>query len=219
MNFLFYFKCFLIGASAASAIGPIFALTFNNGALYGLCRGLITAFAAALGDGFLLFLGLMGALQILETSQNYQLVIDLAGGILLMIFGVSILFSQKKYHENNIKSVDSVIMVVAKTFLSTVINPLTLFFFMFISSQTLGTSIATLNIHELLGASAAASSGSFLVLSIVAYTASLIGHKMNEKNLRLIAIVTSAIMFSIGVYFFIDAFQVVWKIYSVYPKR
>ena len=51
MNLILYRNCFLVGLMSAAAIGPIFVLVFNRGALYGFRKGFITALGAAIGDG------------------------------------------------------------------------------------------------------------------------------------------------------------------------
>ncbi len=73
MKTLFLLKCFALGVSAASGVGPIFVLTFNRGALKGLGRGLATALGSALGDALLFLLGLLGLLSILGGSKNMVL--------------------------------------------------------------------------------------------------------------------------------------------------
>src|SRR3989304_4195621 len=135
MNYYFFFKCFLIGLSAASAMGPVFVLTFNSSAARGFLKGFFTALGAALGDGFLLFLGLIGVLNVLEESHRYQVTIDFAGGLLLVLFGLTMFFA--KHIERPKLSADRALLSIVKTFLSTVLNPLTLFFFLFISTQIL----------------------------------------------------------------------------------
>ena len=219
MNYLFLLKCFLVGVSAASAVGPIFVLTFNNGALHGFRKGFFTAIGAALGDGFLLFLGLIGVLNFLEQSHKYQAVIDLAGGLLLIIFGLSMLFARALPQDRPPLSVDSFFRSIAQTFFSTILNPITLFFFMFVSAQMLAGHAENMTTPDLLTASVIASAGSLLILSMVAYAASKIGGAISVRNLRLISIVTGSVILCIGAYFCFDATQMVFRIYSGLPLK
>jgi threonine/homoserine/homoserine lactone efflux protein len=215
MNSWFLVKCFLIGLSAASAVGPIFVLTFNNGALRGFVKGFFTGLGAAIGDGLLLLLGLIGILSFFEDSQRYQIGIDFAGGFLLLIFGISMFFSHKKIDAKPILVAPNLTLTVFKTFLATVLNPITLFFFMFISSQLLETgpqpSRSTLIFGSLM-----ASLGSLTILTTVAYIASRLGNAISTKNLRIISFVTGSIVIGIGGYFFFDALRVLYSLHA--PK-
>jgi threonine/homoserine/homoserine lactone efflux protein len=215
MNFLFLLKCFVVGVSAASALGPVFVLTFNRGALKGFLRGFFTALGAALGDGFLFFLGLVGILSVLEASNKHQLAIDFAGGLLLLIIGISMFFAKKKLPSDPITRADSLLLMITKTFLSTVLNPLAIFFFMFISSQILsvGNGLA-LTRANLVIASAMTGLGSLLVLSLVAYIASRLGNAISPENLRILSIITGCIILCIGTYFFFDAARVLIRMYN-----
>ncbi len=211
MNDLFLLKCFLIGISAASALGPIFVLTFNNSALHGFFKGFFNALGAALGDGCLLFLGLIGVLSVLEESHKYQVGIDFAGGLLLLAFGLSMFFA--KITVRPLFSADTAILSIGKTFLFTILNPLTLFFFMFISTQILEIG-EELSISQILTGCWMTLLGSLTILSTVAFIGSTIGNAISQKNLRHIAHVTGTIILGIGAYFFFDAIRVLIRIYS-----
>lgn len=219
MNYLFLFKCFLVGVSAASAVGPIFVLTFNNGALHGFAKGFFTALGAALGDGFLLFLGLMGVLNLLGQSHQYQLIIDLAGGLLLLVFGISMIFAKAVPQDRPALSVDSFFLSIAQTLFSTVLNPITLFFFMFVSAQMLSSHAGGMTTSDVLMGSAMASAGSLVILSMIAYAASRIGGSISVYNLKIISMVTGSIVLCIGAYFCFDAVQMVMKIYAGLPAK
>jgi len=215
MNTWFLVKCFLIGLSAASAVGPIFVLTFNNGALRGFVKGFFTGLGAAIGDGFLLLLGLIGILNFFENSQRYQIIIDCAGGLLLLIFGLSMFFSHKKIDVKPILVTPNLSLTALKTFLATILNPITLFFFMFISSQLLETGPQPSTSKLILG-SLTASLGSLTVLTTVAFIASRLGSAISTKNLRIISYVTGSIVIGIGGYFFFDAVRVLYHLHA--PK-
>src|SRR3989304_9647410 len=95
MNIWFYVKCFLIGISASSAMGPIFILTFNRGALHGFLKGFATAMGSALADGLFFMLGLFAILERLENSPKALLALNCIGGIFLIILGMQALRKQQ----------------------------------------------------------------------------------------------------------------------------
>jgi threonine/homoserine/homoserine lactone efflux protein len=211
MNLIvFLIKCFLIGASAAAAVGPVFVLTFNRAALRGFLKGFFTALGAAIGDGVLLALGLVGALRFVQTSDKYHILIDFAGGFLLVLFGLSMIF----FHEATPSDLrpkltaDTLIFAAAKTFLSTVLNPLTLFFFMFMGTRTLAPGLQHIAGCTIALASIMTGLGSLSVLSIVAYSAHRLGSAISAENLTTISIITGCIMLAIGSYFFLDAIKI-----------
>lgn len=214
IHYWFFGKCFLIGISAASAVGPIFILTFNNSALKGFSKGLATALGAAVADGFLLFLGLMGMLSFFERSQKYQLAIDLVGGLLLVIFGIYMLMQRKSETLKTSSSSETLFLNAFKAFSLTVFNPLTLFFFVFVSAQLLQVNSDILKTKDLIMGSLLTVGGSLSVFGSVAYFASRLGKAINTKSLRIVSLVTGVIILGIGAYFFIDAIKVVIRIYQ-----
>jgi threonine/homoserine/homoserine lactone efflux protein len=208
MKYLFLLQCFLIGISAASAVGPIFVLVFNTSALRGFTKGFFKALGAAIGDGTLFLLGMLGVLSILEQSRRYHVGIDLTGGLLLLIFGISILLPHKEYPTQPPLTADNLLLAMAKTFFYTVLNPITIFFFMFISAQM--TPVHGIpSLGRIIIGSTMVTVGSLCILTMVAYIASQLGKTIGMRHLRKISIVNGIILLAIGGYFFIDAIKVI----------
>lgn len=215
IDYWFLLKCFLVGISASSTVGPMFILTFNNSALHGFLKGFLTALGSALGDSLLVFLGFMGTLSLLQTSQKYHVFIDFAGGLLLVIFGLFMFFQKAPSEmpkQPNIKG-NWLLLYSVKSFLLTVMNPLTIFFFMFVSSQLVPTEALVLSTTHLLMGSACTMLGSLSILGSVAFAASSLGYVVSPKRLRIVTIVTGIIIISIGSYFFVDAFRVLSRMF------
>ena len=210
MHYLFFIKCFLVGTSAISPVGPIFLLTFNNGAVYGFGRGIATAIGAAIGDSILFFLGLMGTLSVLQSSKNSLFLIDLVGGFLLLFCGISMIMSKKTPKKTIEPSQSSLVLTGIHSFISTIMNPLTLLFFMFMGAQVLPTT-EVLALRTLVIGSCFTMIGSCTILTTVAYVSSKIGNVLNFKTLRLISYATGLGIIAIGLYFFIDAFRCLIK--------
>jgi len=210
MHYMFFIKCFLVGMSAVSPVGPIFLLTFNNGAMYGFWRGFATAVGAALGDSTLFFFGLMGTLSILQSTKEYLFLIDLVGGVLLLICGVSMLMSKKTTTKTIEPSQSSLILTGVHSFVSTVLNPLTLLFFMFMGAQVLPTT-EVLAVRTLTIGSCFTLIGSCATLTSVAYVSSHIGNALNVRKIKVISFATGCGIIAIGLYFFIDAFRCLMK--------
>jgi threonine/homoserine/homoserine lactone efflux protein len=188
-------------------MGPIFVLVFNRGAVYGFWKGFTTAFGAAIGDSLLFTLGLVGVLSLLEQARQFMLVMDIVGGVVLMLLGFKTLF----YSEPKQISSDAVriseapgILCVMKSLTLTVVNPLTIMFFMFISIRMLPDGVVALSVSQALFSGGMVFLGSLTMLSLVSLGASVFGGVMNTRTLRLVSYFTGILFIAIGVYFLSD---------------
>jgi len=214
MNFMYLLKCFFLGFSAASTIGPIFVLTFNKGAVYGFWRGFATALGAAIGDGLLFLLGLLGVLNLLESSKKLMLIMDLVGGLVLIFLGFHMMLSQEAKKDSKqieIPSVGPAYLTVFKSFILTVINPLTILFFMFMGIQILPQEDMFLSINQVFTSGLMVASGSLSMLSLVSLCASLLGSVINPRTIKIVSYITGIIFIAIGVYFLGDFVMVIGK--------
>ena len=200
MDFLFLVKCFFIGISACSGVGPIFILTFNRGALYGFTKGFASALGSALADGLFFALGLFGALKLLESSRHSMLLLDLFGGIILITIGTITLRRYNKGTQISYVANQAAILTGIKSFFLTIVNPFVALFFMFISVQILPEGVSRLPVHYVLAGSIAAMAGSLSVLGSVAWIASHLRHAISHKKLRRMSYVTALLFIGVGVY-------------------
>jgi len=216
MDAWFLLKCFLVGISVASAVGPIFVLTFNRGALHGFLKGFFTALGAAVGDGLLFFLGLFGVLNFLENAQKSILLLDLIGGIIILILGIRMIRSRKNYLQASPLRPAKHAVTMTKAFILTVINPLTIFFFMFISVKIIPDGFQALPLNLIASGSAMVFAGSLSMLSCVALIASLVRHALSPQRLALITYVTGIIFITISLYFFYESFLSSTKLFNFF---
>lgn len=204
MKMLFLFKCFALGMSAASGVGPIFVLTFNSGALKGFGRGLATALGSAIGDALLFFLGLLGLLSILQGSKNMVIIFDLIGGIALVIMGTKMLHHTPTYIHQRLGGNEPYLKTIMKSFFLTVINPLAIIFFLIVSVQLLPAGQIRLPFNQIIAASITVGFGSLAALSGVAFIANKLGKSLSITYLLKISYVTGIIFIGIGIYFLSD---------------
>jgi len=204
MNYWFFLKCFLVGVSVASAVGPIFVLTFNRAAQHGFLRGFFTALGSALGDTFLFLLGGIGLLSLIEGSKKIILMMDLVGGCALILSGIKMLEGKGSYKQPHEKSSLGVFQTISEAFLLTIINPLAIVFFMFISVQLLPEGVSRLSFVQIIGGGMMIAAGSLSIFTLVALVASRLGKSMNQKNLQLIEQITGVILTGVGFYFLGD---------------
>ncbi len=204
MNLGLYRNCFLVGLSAAAAIGPIFVLVFNRGALYGFKKGFITALGAAIGDGLLFGLSFIGLLRFLETSRKIIIAMDLIVSILLIFIGIRMLIKKQSYESDRLECKEPSIVTISKSFILTIINPITIFFFMFISVKVIPENVISISRIDSLIASSMISLGSLTTFSTVAISARNLRKTLGEKQLHLATYATAIAFIILGVYFSFD---------------
>lgn len=215
MEFNLYFRCFFIGILSSSSLGPIFILTFNRGSLYGFFRGFITAIGACIADAIYFFLGLMGILAILKESNYFMFILDTLGGILVILLG---LYSLRKAmlgrklvtYEHKFGAW----VILVKSFLLTILNPMALLFFIFITVQVLPEKAFYLPLHQVIISSLFVMLGSLSVLTFVSFMASRIGYSLTLKSQRIISFVSGIVFIGVGIYFLDQLIINLIKVYS-----
>ncbi|KKQ32337.1 MAG: hypothetical protein US49_C0010G0037 [candidate division TM6 bacterium GW2011_GWF2_37_49] len=204
MNFTLFRNCFLIGVTAASAVGPIFVLIFNRSASYGFKRGFETAIGAAVGDGLLFGLSMLGILQVLETSRKFLIAMDLTVSVLLIYLGIIMFKKQQHYLSESMNCTENFLITIGRSLFLTLVNPLTVFFFMFISVKIMPENVVRLASPDFIIASTMLSLGSLTTFSLVALGGKLLGHNLDRKQLFITSYVTGVLFICIGLYFSFD---------------
>lgn len=125
-------QSFLIGFTAAATIGPIAILCIQRTLKYGWRIGLATGFGVALADATYGLVGALGLNALTQLLLDYQQVLGLVGGCILIFLGV-------KAFRSSIEIVQTVSSVESRTngllgatgsiFLLTLSNPVTIMFF------------------------------------------------------------------------------------------
>ncbi len=204
MYVLFLLKSFFIGVAAVCGLGPIFLLTLNRSAKRGFLHGVVTASGAAVGDGFLFLLGLLGVLQVLEGSSQLIIVMDLVGGCLVIMLGVKMLeYKMPKTSQQQDRLPLAFCWI--KPFFLTILNPAALIFFMMVSVQIIPKSGLSIPFYLVAFSSAMVALGSVIALSGVAYMASTVGARVNQKYIENISYVSGAFLIVLGIYFLSDS--------------
>jgi len=205
MSIYFFFKCYFVGIISTLGLGPIFILVFNRAAAYGFWVGIFSAFGAATADGILFYLGSAGILAFLAGFHNVLLVLDLVGGIFLLVMGI---MSFKKKVEviqyQMVNKNESLMYIPLKPFFMSFINPLSIAFFTIWSMKVFPENSVGLSWHYLIISSGLVCLGTLSGLSIVSFAASILGLAINPKGLAKISKFTGTIFMATGVYFLQD---------------
>ena len=203
MYIRFFLYCYGVGLSAACAMGPIFVLTFNRGALFGFWKGFSTALGAAIADAIFFGLGLLGALTLLEETPQFIIAMDAIGATALIILGIRTIRRHRNYHVT-LPTDEGMAVSALKSFLVTIVNPLVALSFMFISIQIVPEDLNPLPISVGIIASSMIFLGSMTTLSIVSFAAGTVGSAISRKKLELIAYFSGFSFIAIACYFIFD---------------
>ncbi len=127
-----FFKSFLIGFTAAATLGPIALVTIQRTLRQGRGVGLATGVGVALADGIYGLVGAVGLNALTQFLLEYQQVLALAGGGVLVLMGIrafrsSIDLSQAVHSPG--RQSQGWLGAAASIFLLTLSNPVTIMFF------------------------------------------------------------------------------------------
>ena len=208
MDAIFLLKAFFTGFCAASALGPVFIMTFNRAALHGVYLGVATAVGSALTDGLLFFLVMSGVLGKMNLSPYMLLGLDVVGAAAM--FGLSWHYwkTVQDLHERvAIMHAWELVSMALKTFLMTLFNPSAMLFFVFVSMKLFGAQIGNLNLMQASVGGFVVAGGTFFALSIVSYGASFVGARLSPERLKKISKATAIFLIAVGLLLLIDAFS------------
>ncbi len=201
MDTQFLLSCYGVGILAASGLGPIFVLTFNRAALHGFSRGLATAFGSAAADMVFFSLALLGALTTVQESSSFMVALDFVGGTTLLFLGLHMLHKANKAIEVSIGEKENILLTFTRSFFLTVVNPLTVLFFMLIIVKIVPEhGLPALTLPLLVTSNLLLALGTVTVLGSVSLVASLLGHRITPNALKIIGYLTSLTFFGIGGY-------------------
>lgn len=125
----FFLRGVLIGLLFGVPAGAVGAMTVQRTWNYGIKAGLLTGFGSSVADCIYACVGAFGLTVISEFLLEYQTVINLAGGGLILYMGLHLLFGRKKQDE--IPSVSGRIKMFLSSFLVGITNPAAVLTFLF----------------------------------------------------------------------------------------
>ncbi len=164
-------KSFATGFIGACMVGPVFTLILYKSLTQTLLHGFASAAGMSLADGIFFALAVAGG-GVFFSCCNIFSIVHQIGGPLMLLFGILILKNahQSAASASEIQCADpkkkSYFIDFLTTFILTLSNPMTLFFFGSISTQVL-PSVETFTWQDILFSGSFLSLGSFTLLSLV----------------------------------------------------
>jgi len=189
-----------IGLLVAAPIGPVNVLVIQRAVSRGFWGGLAAGLGAVIGDGLLAAIAALSVTAISDVMSAYAAWIQLIGGVLLVAFGLALLFTRpalaiplgQKSHLLEHAG------IIPQTFFLTVTNPGAILG-MAAMIGGLGSLIGGLNTYfEALLLVAAVMGGSLLWWLGLSELIATIRHKLTEGRLKLINRIAGAVLIAFG---------------------
>jgi homoserine/homoserine lactone efflux protein len=197
--------CFLIGAVSLFGLGPIFVLTFNRSALYGMWQGFLTALGAAIGDGILFAFALGGFLELLAKIPYALLTFDIVGGIFIIFLGVRLFRSIPANPKANLPLPDRFYSIIVQSLLITLFNPAAIAYFTIAAFKVFPQGVVGL--PSLYTAAISVFFGTLVGLMGVAFMAHSLGVRISGTLLSRIGKGSGIIFICFGIYLLYDFYK------------
>ncbi len=190
-----------IGLLMAAPIGPVNVLVIQRAVARGFWGGLAAGIGAVLGDGLLAAIGAFSMAAISDAMMAYGNVIQLVGGLLLLVFGLALLLRQPVMTtppEERSHLLDHM-GIIPQTFILTVTNPGAVLG-MAAMIGGLGSIIGGLNTNlQALILVVSVMGGSLLWWLGLSELIATIRHKLTDSRLKLINRIAGVILFGFGI--------------------
>jgi threonine/homoserine/homoserine lactone efflux protein len=197
-----------IGVLMAAPIGPVNVLVIQRAVAGGFWAGLAAGLGAVLGDGVLGAIAAFSVRAISDVMHAYSGWIQLVGGLLLVGFGVALLFTRPALtiplgQKSGLVEHTG---IIPQTFFLTVTNPGAILG-MAAMIGGLGSLIGGLNTYpEALLLVLAVMGGSLLWWLGLSELIATIRHKLTEGRLKLINRIAGAVLIAFGLILLLDGF-------------
>ena len=194
----------VIGVAVAAPIGPINLMAIRNTLTHGFWAGLFTGTGAVLGDGTFAVFAAFGITAVSEFIIGYATWIQAIGGAILTVVGLRIMRSQPQVTglDGEAKRLRPGALVVS-TYVLTITNPATMMGFLAIFGGV-GNLVSRPGDYAGAGAMVAAVMfGSFLWWLTVSWFASLFRRRIAENGLRVVNLVSGAVIVCFGLGIFV----------------
>lgn len=196
--FTLFLKSVLIGLSVAMPIGPISTLAIKNCLTRGFAIGFATSFGASITEGFYGFVATGGLIFISKFLTTYISEVKVVSGAALILLAAYEIKTAKKFSTTEIKTKSRGFFATMffTTFL-TLGSPMTIVLFVGVFATMTGT---TLTQSEMAVTVFGIFMGSVLWAFIMCGTVSTIRHKLSEKWMARVKILSGIIIGSFGTY-------------------
>lgn len=198
MEILFYFlKAVLIGIIIAAPIGPISMICIRKSLEMGFAGTFAVSFGAAVADAIFATVAAFGLSAISDFMVDQSNAIKVVGGCLLLYLAYKELKSLGKVQAAPTIKRSGILKLIIKVFALTVVNPMTIIAFMAVFA-TLKKGPATMT--ESIALVSGITAGSFLLYACMGGAIVAVKHKLSQKFITTISLISVLILALFGVY-------------------
>jgi len=175
-----------IGFVVAAPIGPVNLIVIRRTLRYGGLFGFLAGLGAALGDAIFAAIAAFGITAAIDWVMQYSTILQIAGGIFLIVLGVRTFFARPHLHEAPPDTAYGLAGVIAMTFFLTMTNPATMLGFIAIFGGIAGFTMTQDSYASAGILVASVFLGSVIWWLVIASLASLFRHRMNDRILNIV---------------------------------
>ncbi len=201
-----FFSYMILGLSLAAPIGPINAAQLDKGIKHGFLHAWFLGIGATLVDALYMMVVYFGSVHLLNSEFMKTLLFSF-GCFVLIYTGIESLVTAKTITETRKTSGESILKCFASGFLLSLTNPLTILFWLGIYGSVLAKTAATSTVQDLLISSCAIFAGILIWDVTMAALSSTFRRYLSLKLLTLVSIVSGLSLIGFGVYFGVQAYE------------
>ncbi len=205
MDLSFFFKGLLIGASVSAPVGPIGLLCINRSLTEGRLRGFVSGLGAATADMVFCIIAGFGFTFVSRFLEEQALWISLVGACGLVFLGLRIFFSRPAEKSCAVTGGDLAHIYVS-TFVLTLINPVTILFFVALFTS-LGVTLTHMDYPSLTLLIMGVLVGAVLWWFLLTGCVSLLHHKLTQETIRWVNRISGTIVMVLGLLAFLSALR------------
>jgi len=201
-----------VGLLVAAPIGPVNVLCIQRAVTNGFWGGLAAGIGAMLGDGLLAAIAAFSVTAISDVIITYSGLIQLLGGILLVVFGTGLLFAPPMLIAPGQKShLWDHWGIIPQTFFLTISNPGAILGMLALIGG-LGSLIGGIDTYlEALLLVVSVMGGSLLWWLGLSRLIATIRHRLTEGRLKLINRIAGTLLIAFGVVLLFNEFVLGWR--------
>jgi threonine/homoserine/homoserine lactone efflux protein len=203
MDLSFFFKGLLIGAAVSAPVGPIGLLCINRSLTEGRVRGFVSGLGAATADMVFCIIAGFGFTFVSRFLEEQALWISFVGACGLVFLGLRIFFSRPEEKSCAVTGGD-LAHIYLSTFALTLINPVTILFFVALFTS-LGVTLSREDYPSLMLLILGVLSGAVLWWFFLTGCVSLLHRRLTQKTLRWVNRTSGTIVMVLGLLAFLSA--------------
>ncbi|HME44465.1 MAG TPA: LysE family transporter [Syntrophorhabdales bacterium] len=203
MDLSFFFKGLLIGAAVSAPVGPIGLLCINRSLTEGRVRGFVSGLGAATADMVFCIIAGFGFTFVSRFLDEQAVWISFVGACGLLFLGLRIFFS-KPEEKSCANTGGDLAHIYLSTFALTLINPVTILFFVAVFTS-LGVTLSREDYPSLTLLIVGVLAGAVLWWFLLTGCVSLLHRRLTQKTIRWVNRISGTIVMVLGLLAFLNA--------------